>query len=595
MRRRREIPLTSRVWCDTLSPIDTREIHEWALECIELPHSYAVPGPFRVQASRYLIDPFVALRAHGVRKVTVSKATQTGGSLLFDVAIPWYVTNNPGPILLAMSTDEVAVDHMQSRILPVMRACRALQPLLPSDPRLLTRNGVVFPHMPFWAYGSAPAKLQSKSVLFAIGDEAWLWEPGRLQWLEARVSAFARVGLSKLLLISQPGDAGDDHDRAWRAGTMEDWAVHCTLCGHLHVPEWSGRRDDGTPWGMLWDSTDQTRPGWQWDPTQVAPTIRYECPSCRNSVTDSISLKRAWNETGRYVQGNPSPEPAHRSFRWSAITIDPWEPMVRQFLSAMDSMHAGVFPPLRAFIQQRLARPYDPDALLERQQRKVEVYDVQSDWPEEVVRFMTIDVQHDRYVAEVRSWAADGESRQRWWGDVHTEESLVELQEQHRVASNCVFIDTGFDSRRVYAMILRHGWAGLRGEDKPHYRLRLNDTAVHKVYSSAQWGDPGQGTAAGGRRYAKYFFFASPTVKDILGRLRMGKGVKWLYPKNPEYERQLFAEQKRSAIDKKTGRESWVWVQVRKDNHAFDTGCMQLVVAMMHPMVDLPELQSLTG
>jgi phage terminase large subunit GpA-like protein len=207
------------VWCDALAPVDTREIYDWAEEHIELPHSYAVPGPFRVQSSRYLVEPFRALRDHGVRKVTISKATQTGGSLLFDIAIPWHAVNNPGPILLAMSTDEVATDHMQSRILPVMRSCRALQPILPSDPRLLTKCGVMFPHMPFWAYGSAPAKLQSKSVLFAIADEAWLWEPGRLQWLEARVSAFARVGLSKLLRISQPGDAGDDHDMAWRAGT----------------------------------------------------------------------------------------------------------------------------------------------------------------------------------------------------------------------------------------------------------------------------------------------------------------------------------------------------------------------------------------
>jgi hypothetical protein len=113
---------------------------------------------------------------------------------------------------------------------------------------------------------------------------------------------------------------------------------------------------------------------------------------------------------------------------------------------------------------------------------------------------------------------------------------------------------------------------------------------VQKLYSSAQWGDPGQGTAAEGRRAAKYFFFASPSAKDILGRLRLGKGVKWLYPRNAEYERQLFAEQKRSFVNRSTGREEWKWVRLRKDNHAVDTGCMQLVAAMMHPKVNLAEI-----
>lgn len=592
MRKGPEAATAGSVWQAGCHPIDTREIYDWAEENIELPFSYARPGPFNVQSSRYLIEPFRAMRDTRVRKVTVQKAVQTGGTLIADISVPWFVANNPGPVLWNMQTDPVAEDHAVSRVIPVMQSCKAIKPLLPSDPRLMTKSGVMFPHMPLWINGSAPAKLQSKSVLLLINDEVWLWDSGRLSWALGRISAFERVGLSKVLTISQPGDVGDDFDEMYKDGTMEEWEVQCPLCSCYFVPEWSARRDDDTTWGVKWDQTDKTRPGGVWDIPEVLQTIRYECPECKGEFKDGLQLKSHWNTTGRYRQTNPSPSPAHRSFRWSSITVDHWSNLVTQFIKAKTAMDAGVDAPMRIFIQSRLTKPYDPEGRVAGEKMKSEAYDVQTEWADAVARFMVVDVQAEHYWVEVREWAESGESRQLHWGKEFTEDGLAELQERFSVPANCVFVDTGFDSRRVYGMLVRHNWTGFKGEDRDFYthtvKSKGGTAKVMRYYSEAKYGDPAMGTGGQGRKFARFYMFASPGVKAVVCKLRDGKGPKWHSLPDRDYERQMFAERKQKSVDK-WGREKWVWALVRKDNHAFDCACMQVVCAFMHPKVRLGE------
>lgn len=594
MRRGPDSVTPREAWVAGCSPIDTREIFDWAAENIELPFSYARPGAFNVQSSRYLIEPLRAMRDNGIRKVTVMKAVQTGGTLIADVAVPWFVANNPGPILWNMQTDPVAEDHAVSRVIPMLQGCKSLKALLPTDPRLMTKSGVMFPHMPLWINGSAPAKLQSKSVLLLINDEVWLWDSGRLQWAMGRVSAFERVGLSKVLTISQPGDKGDDFDEMWTDGTMEEWEVQCPLCNGYFVPQWNARRDDDTTWGVKWDTNDTTRPDGAWNMPAVLETIRYECPSCRGEFKDGLQLKTHWNSTGRFTKTNPNPSPAHRSFRWSSITVDAWTSLVTQFIKAKVAMDSGVDAPMKVFIQSRLARPYDPEARVAGERMKAESYDVQTDWPDAVARFMTVDVQAEHYWVEVREWAANGESRQLHWGKEFTEDGLVELQQRLGVPGNCVFVDTGFDSRRIYGMLVRQGWTGFKGEDRDFYthtvKTPKGSGRVMRFYSEAKYGDPAMGTSGQGKRFARFYMFASPGVKQVVCKLRDGKGPKWRSMPDREYEKQMFAERRQKVTDK-FGRDKWVWAVVRKDNHAFDCACMQVVCAFMHPKVHLGEMK----
>jgi phage terminase large subunit GpA-like protein len=590
VKRRKDTPATREVWSGSFPIIDHREIYDWAAENLDLPAIYSRPGPFCVHSSRYLIEPLKSLRDDTTRRVTVMKAIGSGGTLIADVAVPWFILYRPGPILWTFATDDQASEHATSRMIPLIRSCAALRPLLPHDPRLIGRGGIQFAHAPLWVGGSAKSQLQSKQVLLAICDECWLWESGRLEWAEGRTTAFRRVGLSKFLVISQPGVVGDDLDQHWKRGTCEEWQVACPLCNALFVPTWSARREDDTEWGIRWDTNEVTRPAGVWNVQELLKTVRFECPHCRGELRDGVALKSGWNTSGRWVVTNSSAEPGHRSFRWSALIIDSWENLVQQFVSAKDATRDGVYFPMRTFVQQRLSRPWDTETAPIEGTLAVGAYDAQAAWPSAVARFLTVDVQEVGYWAEIREWAADGASRQLFFGRLGTETEVSEKAKGFAVRANCVFLDCGFDTRRVYEILLRNQWTGLKGEGgRDFFRLKIKGASVNRLYSDRLLGDPGMGTPAQGRRYAKFFLFAADSAKGVLVKLRDGKGPGFQSLPNPDYQQHIFAEQRRKVTDKKTGKERWGWVQVRRENHGFDCSCMQVVAALMHPKIRLAE------
>jgi Phage terminase large subunit (GpA) len=594
---------------ENLKEFDTREIYEWAEGGnIVLPASYAMPGEFRVAPSRHLIEPFKAIKDPAVRHETVVKPVQSGGSLLADISVPWFVRNRPGPVMWNFHAENMAEDHARDRAIPVMKGCRDLQSILPRDPRKMGLHGAEFPHMTVYIQGATPSELQSKSIMLLINDELWRWAPGRYAWALARVTAFERVGMSKVLDISQAGNAGDDLDKNLKAGSNEEWENQCQSCDRHMFPELSGRRDDGSEWGMMWDTNERTRPGGKWSMAQVLPTVRFSCKHCGHVHLDSPRLKANWNLTGQYVARNPNAPRQRRSHRWSSISIDPWVGLVEQFLEAMDAYHLGIVDPLVSFKQQRLAECNDPERLHAGEQTKVETYDVVSDWPAEVVRGMKIDCQENCFWVEARQFASDGESRQLFFGKVSTEEEVRAKQIELKVPDNCTFADIGYSKkekgtevRRIYEMICRFNWCGLKGEDRdfyPHETITRSGARafVNKLYSTAKWGDPQSGKVEQGRRFAKYFLWAKGPVNEIVKRLREGKGAKWVNPPDSkEHTRQLFAENKRQAINKKTGRLEWVWVQTRRDNHAFDLWGMFVVFCLMHPKIAFKTEFTLVG
>ena len=595
----------SKAFASGFDYIDDREIYDWASGGnVKLGNAYAQPGDFDVRSSRRLIAPFEAVKSYSVRVVTIVKSTQGAGTLVPDIAVPWFIKNRPGPIMWNMQTDEVAEDHARDRAIPTIKNCKALAGLIPRDTRKVGIHVAEFPHMSLYIQGSTPAQLQSKSILFLINDELWIWKPGRYQWACSRVTAFARVGISKILNVSQAGEKGDELDVEYRKGSQEEWCVQCQNpdCAKHFFPEWRGRREGkeaerlGAEWGMMWEKNDVTCPGGVWNMPEVEKTIRYECPFCAHRHLDTPALKAQWNLTGEYFSKNPNAPARLRSFRWNAIPIDPWADLVQVWLDAMDAYDRGVIAPLVSFCQQKLAEPDDPERTHQGEVSTVDSYDPNSDWPDEVQRFMLVDCQEDHFWAEGVQCAANGDDRQLFFAKITTDDELRKVQQDHKIPDNCVFLDVGFakkdrrNVRRIYEVICKYGWCGLKGEGNrdgyPHY---INGATVMRLYSKPNWGDPQMGKALQGRRFAKYFLFASDPIADIVKRTREGKGAKCviLPETSKEHTRQLFAEQKRKAINKKTGREEWVWVQTRRDNHAFDLWKMKTVVKLMSPKIKL--------
>jgi hypothetical protein len=526
---------------------------------------YSVTGDFHVGSSRHIIKPFQAIKSRDKRVVTVAKAIQTFGTGLADISVPWFIKNRPGPIMWNMQTDEVAEDHARDRAIPTIKNCKALQGLLPADSRKLGVHGGEFPHMPLYIQGSTPAQLQSKSILFLINDELWRWVPGRYKWAIGRVAAYERVGRSKILNISQPGVVGDEFDVEYKKGTQEEWWIPCLGCKTHFWPEFRGFRTGeaaerlGQEYGVLWDTNEITRPNGVWNLGEAFKTLRYECPYCAHRHPDTVQTRAAWNLGGEYFAQNPTAPEHLASFRWNSIPFDSMASLMEQWIEAMDAYEKGIVAALVTFGQQKETKPDDPERLHKGEQAQTEAYEIESDWPLEVARGLKVDVQEGHFWVEARQFAANADSRQLYYGKVSTEDDCRKIQADFKIPDNCCFVDCSYvkkdnkNLRRVYAMICRFNWCGLRGEgERLNYPHEVRPGKfVHKLYSKPEWGDPQAGQALAGRRFAKYFKFASGPISDIVARIRSRKGAKWVNPPNStEHTRQLFGEQKRKLINK---------------------------------------------
>ena len=90
-----------------------------------------------------------------------------------------------------------------------------------------------------------------------------MWGDDNYGQAEARVAAFKDVGLSKILNISQAGTMGDKMDQLFKDGDQCEWHIRCANCDHQQMPVWTGKRADGSRWGIVWDEIKDENGHWK--------------------------------------------------------------------------------------------------------------------------------------------------------------------------------------------------------------------------------------------------------------------------------------------------------------------------------------------
>ena len=231
-------------WLDGILALpmpDRRPIYQWAHDNIpELPSAYAIRGRFDVRNSPWLMAPFDSMTDPLVRHTTVSKAIQSGGTLLAEITAAYRIANDPGPSTFTCQSAEMAALEGKTRMFPLFESIDIIRQLLPRPGPLRTQTEVFFPGGLFFILNSANlSHQQSQSVRYKTNDEIWL-----PQWSQVyedackRVTAFEQQGTSHILDISQGGIAGDWAQWSFDNGTMEEWSAACQGCGKsmpLHI------------------------------------------------------------------------------------------------------------------------------------------------------------------------------------------------------------------------------------------------------------------------------------------------------------------------------------------------------------------------
>jgi hypothetical protein len=573
-------------WQTAFAPRDRRPTREWASEHVILGSPITKSGPFSSAESRYLEAPIDALDNDRVRQVNVRAPVRSGKSLMVDVWIPEIVTRRPGPTMWVMEKDDMATEHSEARVLPLLRRCAPSAKYLPSDPRKVTPTDIIFTHgMPFYVRGPSLSNLQAKGIQYMALDEVWRYKPGVIGEAKGRLGDYEKLETSKLAILSQGGDEDSDWAVEFDKGVIHTWHVPCLACGELMPLDWDVKRADHSRAGMRWDE-HKDEDGF-WIVAKCLPSIRYECPACGHPHTSSNRTLSEWNRRGEYVKTNTDKNPKIESYQWNAIVTRKWVELVGEFLDASNAAKRGGWLPMVTFWQKRMARNKSESSfVLSRaaEIRKVE-YKASEQWPDEQYRAMTVDCQKDfeDFWLVVRAWGKDIESRLLCWRRVRSWEEIEAVQKEFDVDSHAVFVDVAYTHSVAIKEVGKRDWTGLWGHDTALFTHTNGKQSFQRIYSPQKPATPGPGDGV-------WFHWARPTVSDFFDQLKRGLAGKWAADVNvgQTYIDQLNAQYKKPLPVKSTGMTQWKWA-LRKhgmDDHLLDCERMQVVAASMAGVLD---------
>jgi hypothetical protein len=435
-------------------------------------------------------------------------------------------------------------------------------------------------------------------------DEVHTYDPGWIAQIRNRRGSYPDDHLE--LFMSTGLDLGSEGHQEWQTTDQREWQMRCPACHRLIAPRFA-HYDPADPekiiGGLLYERRllDNGLP----DEAHVAATLRHVCPHCAHSLPDTTASRLALNGTARrpcglYVAQNPSPAPGSVGWRFHALTVRPWLPIVLRFERAHAARRRGDLTPLANCIREEFADIWNPAAHhTERRARPTGEYRLGEPWLDALrdedgrpYIFATVDVQLDHYVLIIRAWGAQSSSRLIWAEKVTTAGRIEELASLHGVIPERVWLDARHTPQTVRQLCGRFGWRCFMGEQDKDYLHK--ELGVRRIYSEPRSIDPWLGTVHQGGVNVLQVNFSKPSALDRWQLLRTfetndGTPLWTAAPDAPEwYFREIEAYGRIRKVAP-SGAEFWEWA-VHGPDHAADCEAMQIVIASMAQLVGAESL-----
>lgn len=383
---------------------------EWADRHRVLGIQASEPGPWKTSRVPHTREWMDCAATPWVRRVTIVKSTQVGGSESLLNVIGYAIAEDPGPMLFVMPSREAGEEYCDRRVLPMVEACPVLKGLLGEDRgdrklRLLKFRGADV----LFRTARVATDLSQYAIRWLFGDEAEQWPQDvgteGSPWNVAleRVRTFR--GRWKAYLNSTPLQHDGLVWTQYLAGDRRRFHVPCPHCKERIAFEWRQVR-----WPKDIVNTEemlQRREAW------------YECQACGGKITDRqkivACLSGEWIPEGRQpnewlsVRGTAD-RATHRSYQmWAAYS--PWLTWAELVAKFLELMHAGHE---REWTNKWLGLPWTETAVelaendLERCRRPYR----RGDSAPEGVLWITagVDTQEHYLPFVVRGWGLDGRS-----------------------------------------------------------------------------------------------------------------------------------------------------------------------------------------
>lgn len=584
-------------WRQGWTKPDRRPIYTWAHEHLLLPQSYSIPGRFDISLTRPLQAVFDDIQNPNIRRIRFRKPPRFGGSMVADIAIPWIVCNDPGPVMWNWQSDDDAKGHMKEKALALWKSCKPFKAMLPENRHDKTTTEIYFGPFFVVAQGANLNNLQSKGVRWMFNDELWLpvWQD-LYQHAVYRTRDYERVGNDKIIDVSQAGTKDDVEDRNWQTGHRAVWGYKGTD-NKLHPLLFGGKRDDGSRWGLIWND-DAKRDG-KWNKQRAVETCRYEAKETGQIWKDDPKTIAEWNREGDYIATNPNASTSNHSYSVNALLNRTFASLIEEKIDAMELASRGNMAGMKDYKQKAETVPWEELNLTIELTVKGGGYTYSEfangePWEGEVRRTMMIDRQHGRAGdvphrwVEIRAWRPDGSSRQLYFGRLNTKEACREMQRKYNVKDRSTWQDSAFEQDLVLKECIEYGWMAVRGSPTHNATWTHEEKdAKGEVVKVRKPFSPIQLAGAAGQQ-APYMLFNQDYISDILANLLAGRGVPHDHPSdvNPVYLEHLKGKHK---IEKRPGVFTWEKIDSHADDHGFDTSKMGVLYAVVMKLLAMPK------
>ena len=521
---------------------------------------------YQIENAPWQKEPLNTLSDANAKEVVFIAPVGTGKTTFMEAALSYIISEDPGPTLLVGQTDDDLRDWAETRMDYAIRNTPDTANLLPSDRHKKKKMQILFPHMSLFLTGANLSGLQSKSMRRVFNDEAWQYRPGMLN--ESRGRLHDRWN-RQFFILSQAGVKDDELDKAWQQTDKREYTFDCPKCGTGQQWKWCNIviPDEGK-------AIERAKASYQ----------KCDNQECDWKVSTSTQERRRISECG-YYQKTAQGLPGHIGFHYNVLCNwrkPLWE-IVLLMIEAKTAMAHGNINPLRQFIQKRLAESWEEDLTDNRKELVGDGYLLTefSDGKKidgEAFRFLTVDKQRDHFWVLCRAWRSDGSSKKLYFGRVETFDQIAELQNRYKIQSKMVMIDAQYDTDVVYCACASRDWTALHGSGRESFPYtQKNGDIVNRPFTRFA-----TASATNGKR-ARYAFWSSNRIKDILHAHRTGQAADWEIPDDcsSEYLKQIDSETKREIANSKTKQIEYRWVKTRRDNHAWDVEAEQIVAALM--------------
>ena len=543
---------------EAMKPPDDLSVSEWAERYRILDElSSKMTGPWKNTVTPYLKGIMDEFNSWECDEVIFVKPTQVGGTEAIFNMLGYAIQQDPAPTMIVYPSDKLACTTCESRIMPMINACRSLRKKY--DLKGSSQDELKFDNMRIRLTGAnSPANLSSTPIRYLFLDEVDKYptaskkEADPISLAKERTKSYSSN--RKIYMCSTPTiETGQICQAKENADIERHYFVPCPHCGEMIELKFKQIR---WPKKSDMDIPDLDR----------AEYARYVCQECGGEITDadkSIMLQRGrWQDVRKSTQ-------FHRSVAfWMNTLYSPFTrfaDIAKEFINSKNDSEK-----LQNFTNSWLAEPWvdakirtDADMVMRHQT------DLPMGLVPEWAKFLTagIDVQENCLYWTIRAWGEYITSQNVAHGQVMSFSDVSRIMDMEiRNAKgepfivNLCFMDSGDRTDEVYDFCAMHSeWCTpIKGvaDQQSHYVISQINKSESKAYGMPL-------VKIDGGKY-----------KDMIaGRLHRPNGQgSWMVYKDcdREYAEQVTAEHK--IMVKKGGRlvPRWVPKTTHADNHYLD-------------------------